>query len=133
MAAGFFSLATSKCPPGSSTVPSPRDPFGSDHARAISHAVMALRAGGYPSKRPATKPEAKPEPAKHDARVISPELGERVGTIAARLIELDPDLARELIGFLLDPGACTRLWNDLGTMLGGQVVDTDDAVRGRAS
>ena len=35
-AAGFFSLATSKCPPGRSTVPSPRDPFGSDHARAIS-------------------------------------------------------------------------------------------------
>ena len=34
-AAGFFSLATSKCPPGSSTTPSPRDPFGSDHARAI--------------------------------------------------------------------------------------------------
>ncbi len=24
------------CPPGSSTIPSPRDPFGSDHARAIS-------------------------------------------------------------------------------------------------
>jgi hypothetical protein len=35
-AAGFFSLATSKCPPGSSTAPSPRDPFASDHARAIS-------------------------------------------------------------------------------------------------
>jgi hypothetical protein len=35
-AAGFYSLATSKCPPGSSTIPSPRDPFGSDHARAIS-------------------------------------------------------------------------------------------------
>ena len=34
-AAGFFSLATSKCPPGSSTVPSPREPFGLDHARAI--------------------------------------------------------------------------------------------------
>ena len=34
-AAGFFSLATSKCPPASSTTPSPRDPFGSDHARAI--------------------------------------------------------------------------------------------------
>ena len=34
-AAGFFSLTTSKCPPGSSTTPSPRDPFGSDHARAI--------------------------------------------------------------------------------------------------
>ena len=35
-AAGFFSLATSKCPPGKSTAPSPRDPFGSDHACAIS-------------------------------------------------------------------------------------------------
>ena len=35
-AASFFSLATSRCPPGSSTIPSPRDPFGSDHARAIS-------------------------------------------------------------------------------------------------
>ena len=35
-AAGFFSLATSKCPPGSSTAPSPRDPSGSDHACAIS-------------------------------------------------------------------------------------------------
>jgi hypothetical protein len=35
-AAGFFSLATSKFPPGSSTTPSPRDPFGSDHACAIS-------------------------------------------------------------------------------------------------
>ena len=31
-----FGPIADKCPPGNSTTPSPRDPFGSDHARAIS-------------------------------------------------------------------------------------------------
>jgi hypothetical protein len=36
-------LATSKCPPGSSTIPSPRDPFGSDHACAMSAHPLTAR------------------------------------------------------------------------------------------
>jgi hypothetical protein len=33
----------SKCPPGSSAIPSPRDPFGSDHHRAISRRPSTAR------------------------------------------------------------------------------------------
>src|SRR5262245_39531943 len=65
-AAGFFSLATSKCPPGSSTIPSPRDPCGSDHARAISPRPSTVRsidattfnASGSMSSTPAAFPGA---------------------------------------------------------------------------
>jgi hypothetical protein len=76
-----------------------------------------------PAKKPEAKPSAEPKPAKRDARVISQKLGERVGVLAARLIELDADLARELAGLLLQPGVSTRLWNDLTMMLGGAVID----------
>lgn len=78
-------------------------------------------------KQPAKKPPAERKAAKRDARVISQYLGERVGVLAARLIELDADLARELAGLLLQPGVSTRLWNDLTTMLSGVVIDGDAA------
>jgi ParB-like chromosome segregation protein Spo0J len=80
-------------------------------------------------KQPATKKkfEAKqpaPKPVKHDDRVISPELGERVGRFADKLIRLDVNLARELVELILQRGVAERLWADLGTgiKLGGRAL-----------
>jgi ParB-like chromosome segregation protein Spo0J len=55
------------------------------------------------------------KPVKHDDRVISPELRERVGRFAYRLIRLDINLARELADLILQRGVAERLWNDLDT------------------
>jgi hypothetical protein len=73
-------------------------------------------------KQPAKKPTKKagrkqsvPKPVKHDDRVISPELGERVGRLAHRLVRLDVDLARELVDLILQRGVAERLWADLDT------------------
>jgi hypothetical protein len=75
-------------------------------------------ADGKARKQPARKPEAKQQPApKHDARIISPELGERVGRLAYRLIQLDRELARELADLILQRGVAERLWADLETDL----------------
>ncbi len=79
-------------------------------------------------KQPAKKPTKKaaaaagaakakqsvPKPVRHDDRVIPPELGERVGRLACRLIRLDLDLARELVDLILQRGVAERLWADLG-------------------
>jgi hypothetical protein len=80
---------------------------------------------GKSRKQPATKKPTKkagrkqpiPKPVKHDDRVISPELGERVGRVAYRLIQLDIDLARELVDLILQRGVAERLWADLDTGL----------------
>jgi hypothetical protein len=71
-------------------------------------------------KQPATKRKSKqpaPKPVKHDDRIISPELGERVGRFADKLIRLDRELARELADLILQRGVVERLWADLGTSL----------------
>jgi len=61
------------------------------------------------------KQQLAPKPVKHDARIISPELGERVGRLAYRLIQLDRELARELADLILQRGVAERLWADLDT------------------
>jgi hypothetical protein len=76
------------------------------------------------------RPEALPaKQIKHDARVISPELGERVGRLAYRLIRLDIDLARELADLILQRGVAERLWADLGTGIEIEGSDADDTER----
>src|SRR5262249_42284121 len=54
-------------------------------------------------------------PVKHDERIIAPELGERVGRLADKLIKLDRKLARELADLILQRGVAERLWADLDT------------------
>jgi hypothetical protein len=73
-----------------------------------------------PAKKSTKKPEAKQpvrKPVKHDDRVISPVLGERVGRLAYGLIRLDINLAHELADLILQRGVAERLWNDLETGL----------------
>jgi hypothetical protein len=73
-----------------------------------------------PAKKSTKKADRKqppPKPVKHDDRVISPELGERVGRLAYRLIRLDINLARELVDLILQRGVAERLWADLDTGL----------------
>jgi hypothetical protein len=73
-----------------------------------------------PAKKPIKKAGRKqsvPKPVKHDDRVISPELGERVGRLAHKLIQVDIGLARELADLILKHGVAERLWNDLDTGL----------------
>jgi hypothetical protein len=69
------------------------------------------------STKKAGRKQPIPKPVKHDDRVISPELGERVGRVAYRLIQLDIDLARELVDLILQRGVAERLWADLDTGL----------------
>jgi hypothetical protein len=69
-------------------------------------------------KQPATKRKSNqpaPKPVKHDDRIISPELGKRVGRFADKLIRLDRELARELADLILQRGVAERLWADLDT------------------
>jgi ParB-like chromosome segregation protein Spo0J len=68
-----------------------------------------------PARKKAGRKQSVPKPVKHDDRVISPELGERVGRLAYRLIRLDINLARELADLILRRGVAERLWADLGT------------------
>jgi ParB-like chromosome segregation protein Spo0J len=68
-----------------------------------------------PERKKAGRKQSVPKPLKHDDRVISPELGERVGRLAYRLIRLDINLARELADLILRRGVAERLWADLGT------------------
>jgi hypothetical protein len=70
-----------------------------------------------PAKKSVSKPSAKPKPVKSDPRIITPEIADRVGRFAQRLIDFDVDIARELTRFLMDDGACARLWTDLTTLL----------------
>jgi ParB-like chromosome segregation protein Spo0J len=77
-------------------------------------------------EQPAKKADRKqpaPKPVKHDARVISPELGEQVGRLAYRLIQLDRELARELADLILQRGVVERLWADLDT---GIAIDIEE-------
>ena len=67
------------------------------------------------SPKGADRKQPAPKPVKHDARIISPELGERVGRLAYRLIRLDRELARELADLILQRGVAERLWADLDT------------------
>jgi hypothetical protein len=67
------------------------------------------------SPKGADRKQSAPKPVKHDARIISPELGERVGRLAYRLIRLDRELARELADLILQRGVAERLWADLDT------------------
>ena len=77
-AAGFFSLATSKCPPGSSTIPSPRDPFGRT-ACAISPApppqdrsrrrARRLWGGWFDTRRCFLTSETRRRPSKQTAAI----------------------------------------------------------------
>jgi hypothetical protein len=69
------------------------------------------------SPKGADRKQPAPKPIKHDERIISPELGERVGRVAERLIQLDRELARELADLILQRGVAERLWADLGTGL----------------
>jgi hypothetical protein len=81
-----------------------------------------------PAKKSTKKPEAKQpvrKPVKHDDRIISPELGERVGHLAYRLIRLDINLARELADLILQRGVAERLWNDLDTGIEIEGSDAD--------
>jgi hypothetical protein len=68
-------------------------------------------------------------PIKHDDRVLSPALGERVGRLANRLVRLDVDLARELVDLILQRGVAERLWADLGTGIEIEGSDADDPER----
>jgi len=71
-------------------------------------------------EQPAKKADRKqpaPKPVKHDDRIISPELGERIGRFADKLIRLDVNLARELVELILQRGVAERLWADLDTGL----------------
>jgi hypothetical protein len=70
------------------------------------------QAAKKPTKR-ADRKQSVPKPVKHDDRVISPELGERVGRLAHKLIQVDIGLARELADLILKHGVAERLWNDL--------------------
>ncbi len=71
-----------------------------------------------PAKKAAAKKPTKPASAtrgKPDRRIIAPEVAERVGRFAYKLIQLDIDLARELIRLIWEHGAMERLWADLDT------------------
>jgi ParB-like chromosome segregation protein Spo0J len=90
------------------------------------------KARKQPAKKSTKKPEAKqpvPKPVKHDARIICPELAERVGRLAYRLVQLDVDLARELVDLILQRGVAERLWADLGTGIEIEGSDADDTER----
>jgi hypothetical protein len=76
------------------------------------------------STKKAGRKQPGPKPVKHDDRVISPELGERVGRFADRLIRLDINLARELVDLILQRGVAERLWADLDT---GIKIEGNDA------
>jgi ParB-like chromosome segregation protein Spo0J len=67
------------------------------------------------SPKGADRKQPAPKPVKHDERIISPELGERVGRLAYKLIQLDRELARELADLILQRGVAERLWADLDT------------------
>jgi hypothetical protein len=73
------------------------------------------------------KPPAKPKPAKSDPRVISPELGERVGRFANDLILCDRLLAIELKNLIRLQGVRERLSADLtnGLALMGNDADPE--------
>jgi hypothetical protein len=84
------------------------------------------------AKKPTNKAGRKqsvPKPVKHDDRIISPELGERVGRFAYRLIRLDINLARELVDLILQRGVAERLWADLDTGIEIEGSDADDTGR----
>jgi ParB-like chromosome segregation protein Spo0J len=72
-------------------------------------------ADGKARKTPAKKPtkEAAPKPVKSDPRIISPELGERVGRFANDLILCDRLLAVELKNLIMLQGVRERLAADL--------------------
>jgi hypothetical protein len=74
-------------------------------------------------------------PAPHQPAHISQEAGEQVGTIAAKLVELDVGLARELARILLQPGVPTRLWHDLTALLdhSGSAGGTDPGTPAKAT
>jgi hypothetical protein len=89
-----------------------------------------------PAKRSTKKPEAKqpgPKPVKHDARVISPELAERVGRLAYRLVQLDTALALDLVDLILQRGVVERLWADLSTNIDIEGTDAERAALERTS
>jgi hypothetical protein len=86
------------------------------------------QAAKKPTKKAGRKQPVR-KPVKHDDRVISPELGDRVGRLAYRLIRLDIDLARELADLILQRGVVERLWADLGTGIEIEGSDADDTER----
>jgi ParB-like nuclease domain len=63
--------------------------------------------------RPAAKAKAKATLPKHDSRIISPELADRVGRFAHDLILSERLLARELADIIMLPGVRERLSADL--------------------
>ena len=77
-AAGFFSLATSKCPPGSRTVPSPRDPFGT--IAQFCHALRPQDQSTQPSMSSTRggvswSSKTRPRPSAHTASIWGSCLG----------------------------------------------------------
>ena len=81
------------------------------------------------STKKASRKQPLPKPVKHDDRVISPELGERVGRLADRLIRLDINLARELVDLILQRGVAERLWADLDTGIKIEDADPENSER----
>jgi hypothetical protein len=82
------------------------------------------------ANKPTKKAKAKqsvPKPVRHDDRVISPELGERVGRFAHDLILSERLLARELADIVMLPGVRERLSADLtnGLALMGNDADPE--------
>jgi hypothetical protein len=90
----------------------------------ISPVEKRVGGDGKARKQPAKKPtkeanrkQPASRPVKSDPRIISPELGERIGRLADKLIRLDINLARELADLVLQRGVAERLWADLDTGL----------------
>jgi hypothetical protein len=95
-----------------------------EEARGEIHHVEK-RADSKGRKQPAkkTKPEARP--VKSDPRILSPELGERVGRFANDLIRCDRLLAVELKNLIMLQGVRERLSADLTNGLTLAGTDSD--------
>jgi hypothetical protein len=86
-----------------------------------------------PAKKPTPKPPAKPQPVKSDPRIISQELGARVGRFAHDLITTDRILARVLADLIMLPGVRERLSADLtnGLAIAGNGTDPEASADAR--
>ena len=78
-----------------------------------------------PAKKP-TKP-VRAAPQKSDPRIIAPEVAERIGRVASRLVKLDVELARELASVILELGAPQRLRTDITTIIDFEEMKASDA------